>query len=167
MQSSEPVVQAQPELAHDLGQLTGYVHETDRRIAAAQEHFQRARDQRQLAEAPEWVDGPHTPEQVQAARDAEWAAEIELFKLADRRAGLVSEIDQSKAQRAHASAITHDAPVMRARTARPRERRASRSVRRCSSSGDDPSSDSDGDPEPALGGRQAPVRTTTRKGVAR
>lgn len=83
-----------------------------------------------------------SPAEAQMMRDYDRLRRLERYQQSLRPQ--TSERDQTPA--------SSGSPVV----SRPRERRARRSVRRCASSSDP--SDSDDDPEPALGGRMAPAR---------
>lgn len=123
------------------------------RLDAAAQRWEAAHARRLIAEAPEWVDGRHSLEAVEAARDDERAAEIEVGKLTDKRDRMLADL------RPELPGLSAPAPArpaaMRARCApRPRERRCGGARRSSSSSSSDDPADSD-DPEPALGGRTA------------
>ena len=153
-------------LEHDIAQADLYVRCHDDKIAEAAKRVDQAHDAVLLARAPEWVTGKrHTAEEIQAAEDAEWAARVELFKLSDRRANMVGNLEemqvaqQRSEHRAPARRPVCVPPTVRARTVspRPRERRERR-TRRSSSSSDDGSRSSSDDPDPPLGGALSAAR---------
>ena len=131
------------------------------RLERAEQAEQAARDAFDLARAPDWVDGPHTAEEVRRAR-ASWGAVLNGIAVIEQDLDqAVAEIDQfrSKSPAHRQPPITGTpapVPVIAGRSvSRPRERRDG-ARRRSSSSADSPG-DTD-DPEPGERRALSPAR---------